>query len=211
MVLLGGVVSGTRPQGEPEREDPRRFEALFHRHADAVRAYALRRSDPDTAQEVVAETFAVAWRRRAAVPDPALPWLLGVARRVLSNERRSRGRAAALEVRLVREPASSADDPAGEVDARLSAQAALEGLERDEREVLELLAWEGLSVAQAAEVLGCSRASVTVRVGRARRRLYRLLDEPAPAPPLGDAHSFGPRRTDRIARAATSREADDDR
>jgi RNA polymerase sigma-70 factor (ECF subfamily) len=205
------VVSGTQRQGEQEREDRRRFEALFHRYADAVRAYALRRTDPDTAQEIVAETFAVAWRRRVTVPDPALPWLLGVARRVLANERRSQGRAAALQVRLVREPASSADDPAGEVDARLSTQAALERLERDEREVLELLAWEGLSVAQAAEVVGCSRASITVRVGRARRRLHRLLDEPVPTPPASTAHAFGPRQIDRIARAATLREADDDR
>ena len=167
-----------RPQGEPSGPDLRGFEALFHRHADAVHDYAMRRSDPETAQEVVAETFAVAWRRRATVPDPPLPWLLGVARRVLANERRSRGRAAALEVRLVREPAASADDPAGEIDVRLSALAALERLEPDEREALELLAWEGLSVAQAAEVLGCSRASITVRVRRARRRFHRLLDEP---------------------------------
>jgi RNA polymerase sigma-70 factor (ECF subfamily) len=160
----------------------RRFEALFHRHADAVLAYAMRRSDPDTAQEVVAETFAVAWRRRDVVPDPALPWLLGVARRVLANERRARGRADALEVRLAREPDAVSDDPADEVDARVSATAALERLQPDEREVLELLAWEGLSVAEAAEVLGCSRASIRVRMHRARRRVHRLLDETVQAP-----------------------------
>ncbi|MEO8293126.1 MAG: hypothetical protein ABI635_08290 [Actinomycetota bacterium] len=62
-----------------------RFETLFLDHADAVLAYAARRSDPDTAQEVVADTFVVAWRRMAAVPDPALLWLLGVARRVLPS------------------------------------------------------------------------------------------------------------------------------
>jgi len=54
-----------------------RFEALFRENADTVLAYATRRSDPDTAQEIVAETFAVAWRRLDVVPDPALPWLLG--------------------------------------------------------------------------------------------------------------------------------------
>jgi RNA polymerase sigma-70 factor (ECF subfamily) len=160
----------------------RRFEALFHRHADAVLAYAMRRSDPDTAQEVVAETFAVAWRRRDVVPDPALPWLLGVARRVLANERRVRGRADALEVRLAREPDAVSDDPADEVDARVSATAALERLQPDEREALELLAWEGLSVAEAAEVLGCSRGSIRVRMHRARRRVHRLLDETVQAP-----------------------------
>jgi RNA polymerase sigma-70 factor (ECF subfamily) len=67
-------------------------ERLFHDHADTVLAYALRRSDPDTAQEVVSETFTVAWRRLSDIPDPPLPWLLGVARRVLGNHQRASSR-----------------------------------------------------------------------------------------------------------------------
>jgi RNA polymerase sigma-70 factor (ECF subfamily) len=91
-------VSGS--QGEAAGPPPGGFEALFHQHADAVLAYAIRRSDVDAAEEVVAETFAVAWRRLDVVPDPALPWLLGVVRRVLANELRSLGRAEALTLRL---------------------------------------------------------------------------------------------------------------
>lgn len=201
-------VSGSHE--EADRAALGRFEALFHQQADAVLAYAIRRSDADTAEEVVAETFAVAWRRLDVVPDPALPWLLGVARRLLANERRSRSRAEALALRLVREPVASSDDPADEVDARLSAQAALERLRPAESEVLELLAWEGLSVAQAAEVLGCSRAAVAVRMYRARRRFRQHLTEPVEAPPPASGSSeMGPTHTERITRAPSLKEADD--
>jgi RNA polymerase sigma factor (sigma-70 family) len=171
-------------RAEDDADGPmsRRFEALFRQHADAVLAYAVRRSDRDTAQEVVAETFAVAWRRLDAIPEPALPWLLGVARRVLANGRRSRARAEALALRIVSEPGAPSEDPADVVGARLSAQAAFGLLSSAEREVLELLAWEGLSPAQTAQVLGCSRAAIALRMHRARRHLGRLLDDPPKEP-----------------------------
>jgi RNA polymerase sigma factor (sigma-70 family) len=170
-------VTGVDAGRTDRASDLRRFETLFLDHAEAVLAYAARRSDRDTAQEIFADTFVVAWRRLASVPDPALPWLLGVARRVLANERRSARRAQALTLRLVLEPLRCVDEPTDEVDARLSAQAALRLLPSREREVLELLAWEGLSTAEAAEVLGCSQRLLAVRVHRARRRLRRYIDE----------------------------------
>jgi RNA polymerase sigma-70 factor, ECF subfamily len=175
--------------------DLRRFETLFLDHADAVLAYAARRSDRDTAQEVLADTFVVAWRRLASVPDPALPWLLGVARRVLANERRSARRAQALTLRLVLEPRRCVDEPTDEVDARLSAQAALRLLPPREREVLELLAWEGLSTAEAAEVLECSQRLLALRVHRARRRLRAYIDDahPASVPPERSSKERGKR------------------
>jgi RNA polymerase sigma-70 factor (ECF subfamily) len=153
------------------------FEALFHEHANSVHAYALRRSDPDTAQEVVAETFATAWRRFEDVPEPALPWLLGVARRMLANSRRSSLRREALALRLVEQPSAKSADATREVDIRLTARAALEHLTPREREAIELLAWEGLTSAEAAEVLGCSRRVFALRVHRGRRRLRRQLSE----------------------------------
>ncbi len=159
---------------EPGREA---FEAMFLEHADAVLAYARRRTDPDTAQEVVADAFAVAWRRLDDVPEPALPWLLGIARRSLANARRASSRQQALALRLVHEPAGVMEDPMSEVDANLSARAALDRLSPAEREAIELLAWEGLTPAEAATVLGCSRGAVAVRVHRARRHLRRLASE----------------------------------
>src|SRR5580704_4712059 len=62
-----------------------RFELLYARHAPAVKAYVLRRADASSADDVVAEVFVVCWRRFHELPPDALPWLLGVARRVLPH------------------------------------------------------------------------------------------------------------------------------
>ena len=194
-------------RGRPEEAAERGlFEALFHRHADSVLVYALRRSDADTAEDVVAETFAIAWRRLGDIPDPALPWLLGVARRVLANSRRSSSRREALAARLVGQPDAQPADPTGEIDVRLTACAALERLPAAEREAIELLAWEGLTSAEAAEVLGCSRRVFAVRVHRGRGRLRRYLSE-AQDPPRRDgsippsAGQPGARSTSKIQEA----------
>src|SRR6266516_5021416 len=102
-----------------------RFEELFRSHADAVRSYALRRTDPDEADDVVGETFLIAWRRLDDIPADTGPWLLGVARRVLSNRRRSDDRVLSLSNRLAererRKPSIATDD----TDLRLTVEAAL--------------------------------------------------------------------------------------
>src|SRR4051794_31069206 len=97
---------------EHTRED--RFEEVFREHYDAVRGFAFRRVPGDLAQDAVAETFLVAWRRLDDVPADALPWLYGVARRVLANQRRSADRSSALERRL----AAAAGASAGSNDPR---------------------------------------------------------------------------------------------
>jgi RNA polymerase sigma factor (sigma-70 family) len=135
-----------------------------------VLAYALRRADRATAEDVVAETFVIAWRRLDDVPDPPLPWLLGVARRVLANQRRGERRRHALLDRLRREPAPQ--PPPAEQGRAL---AALAGLGERDREALLLHAWEGLDHAGAGTVMGCSAAAFAVRLHRARRRFAREL------------------------------------
>lgn len=150
--------------------DHQRLERLYRDHADRVHAYAWRRSDAATADDVVAEVFLVAWRRLDRVPAEPLPWLLAVSRRVLANRRRSNRRAAALQDRLQEvfsPPQSCAVD-----HTVLSALAALG--ERD-RELLLLIAWDGLSQAEAAEVLGIRRPAVATRLHRARQRLADAL------------------------------------
>jgi RNA polymerase sigma-70 factor (ECF subfamily) len=152
-----------------------RFEELFRSHADAVRGYALRRTDPDEADDIVAETFLIAWRRFDDIPVNAAPWLFGVARRVLSNRRRTDRRVLSLSDRLAereRRKPSATDDS----DLRLTIEAALERLPEKEREALRLLAWEGLSTGEAAVVLGCTRATLAVRMHRARRHLADIID-----------------------------------
>jgi RNA polymerase sigma factor (sigma-70 family) len=153
-----------------------RFEGLFRANYAAVRAYALRRTSPDAAQDVVAETFLVAWRRLDDVPADALPWLYGVARRVLANQRRTASRGAALEQRLSGStpPAASPDPGDSAGDAELL-RLALGRLSERNREALTLVAWHGLSGARAARAAGCSRAAFAVRLHRARARLAAEL------------------------------------
>jgi RNA polymerase sigma-70 factor, ECF subfamily len=155
--------------------DPQaQFEELYRAYADRVHAYALRRTTPSAADDVVAEVFLVVWRRLHKVPEEPLPWLLGVARRVLANRRRTESRAVALHERLSeherpREPATH--DPA--VDDLV--QRALAGLGERDRELLRLIAWEGLRVNEAAQVLGVRSGTLAVRLHRARQRLAQTL------------------------------------
>lgn len=147
-----------------------RFEDIFDANVRAVAAYARRRTTPGDADDVVAETFLVAWRRLGEVPSEAKPWLLGVARRVLANQRRAAGRRAALVERVA-------------VEVRLEPELvqgspillALSHLSEGDREVLCLHAWDELSTSEAAVVLGCSRTAAKVRLHRARGRLRTEL------------------------------------
>jgi RNA polymerase sigma-70 factor, ECF subfamily len=158
----------------PERQDQEaRFNRLYERHFDAVRAYAWRRA-PGLADEIVAETFLVAWRRLPDVPDDSLPWLIGVARNVRANLQRSDRRRSALVERLGPE-APAAEDQLASVDEREALRSVLAGLSETDREVLLLTAWDDLDRSQVAKALGCTRANVAVRLYRARRRLEAAL------------------------------------
>jgi RNA polymerase sigma-70 factor (ECF subfamily) len=149
-----------------------RFEELYRQYAGRVRAYALRRIDPSLADDVVADVFLIAWRRLSELPPDPLPWLLGTARRVLANRRRGEQRAHALRDRLGSQRRPSEAAPAA-LDHRVAA--ALSELGQRDRELLMLIAWEGLSVAEAAVVLGARAGTVAVRLHRARQRFAQAL------------------------------------
>jgi RNA polymerase sigma-70 factor, ECF subfamily len=154
----------------------RTVEDLYRAHARHVLAYALRRTDAATADDVVSEVFLIAERRLADVPTDARPWLYGVGRRVLANQRRSDGRRAALQVALGVLARDSAPIPPPGLDAGTPLlAAALAALRPDDREVLMLTAWEGLGARDAATVLGCSTAAFHTRLHRARTRLQAEL------------------------------------
>jgi RNA polymerase sigma-70 factor (ECF subfamily) len=160
-----------------------RFETLFRDNYASVRAYALRRTSREAAQDVVAETFLVAWRRVDDVPEDALPWLYGVARRVLSNQRRSAARGTALERRLAGAGVGQGlGDPADRAGDAELLRHALGLLPEHQREALMLVAWHGLSGARAARAAGCTRAAFAVRLHRARARLARELEALEQAP-----------------------------
>ena len=151
-----------------------RFEQLYRNHAESVRAFVLRRIGSIDAADIVSETFLIAWRRFDQVPSEPLPWLLGVARNVLANANRSQRRKTALLARL------GADLPGIQVsgaprDDRERIASAMNRLSQRDREALILVAWDGLTVAQAGTVVGCSPRTFSVRLHRARKRLHRRL------------------------------------
>lgn len=165
----------------------RRFEDLYQQHYAAVLAYCLRRTGRADAYDAAAETFTVVWRRIADVPagDGALPWTYAVAARVLAHQRRSHGRRRLLRQRL----AGLAPNPSPAPEMQLVRSSrdqevvdALQRLSERDREVLRLVAWEGLERSEASAVLGCSRAALDQRIHRALRRLARQLEGGSGAP-----------------------------
>jgi RNA polymerase sigma factor (sigma-70 family) len=160
-----------------DRDVEARFDACFRAHYADVLAYALRRlGERGAAEDVAAQTFAVAWRRMNALPADPLPWLFGVARHVVQNEARSARRRSRLLARITGgQLPCTAPDPAASVPERSAIVAALNRLGDRQQEVLRLAAWEGLDARRAAAVLGCSRSAFTLRLHRARRRLAKEL------------------------------------
>jgi RNA polymerase sigma factor (sigma-70 family) len=122
---------------------------------------------------VVSETFLVAWRRLDELPSDARPWLIGVARNVRLNLRRGVQRQHALTDRLSEAPPS--DERPVSLHEGESVRAALTKLREQDREVLLLSMWDDLDRAAIAQVLGCSKGNVSLRLHRARRRLAAEL------------------------------------
>ena len=155
-----------------------RFEELFRAFHPAVRAYARRRVPAESVDDIVSETFLVAWRRSEQVPDEPLPWLLTVARHTIGTDRRGQARRLRLWTKaqsgwVEGHDRIDADDGDGRVLTALSRLS-----ERD-REALTLVAWDGLTPAEAAGVLGEPATRFRVRLHRAARRLrWALAAEP---------------------------------
>lgn len=155
-----------------------RFEALYTDTFARLLGFALRRCDcAEDAADVVAETFAIAWRRLDAVPPgaEAVLWLYGVARNVLANHRREVARRHDLARALAGEITDWYVRSAEETAADVAVGQAFRALPDDDRELLSLVAWEGLDHGEIASVLGCSRNAVRIRLHRARKRLAREL------------------------------------
>jgi RNA polymerase sigma-70 factor (ECF subfamily) len=159
---------------QTERE---RFNQLWLDHKVSVEKFLRRRLSEQDADDCLQEVFAVAWNKLASVPkDTPLPWLYTVAQNTIRNRNRSLGRGEALRIRLAAQPALSSDF--AEDHAHLDKFArAWEQLSGTDQEALILIAWDELSAAQAAGVLGISRTAFSLRLMRARKRLRALLGE----------------------------------
>ncbi len=157
---------------EPIRPD---FDDLYVRHQRAILAYTSRRTASGAdAEDAAAETFIVAWRRLGSAPVEPLPWLYGIARRVLANQRRAGDRRMRLMDRIRSQPQDVPTPHAASAEA--PAMMALRSLRTDDQEVLRLVAWEGLRHAEIAVVLGISVNAVGIRLHRARTRFATELD-----------------------------------
>ncbi|WP_261566677.1 RNA polymerase sigma factor [Frankia gtarii] len=168
----------------PARTVEQPFEELFRTHHQAVLRFARRRLGDDTAAwDVVSETFLAAWRSRDRRPPTAqevLPWLYGIAGNAVRNQRRAGARESRLVARMSAAgagPASSAvtEDIAEESGRRDGALAAFGQLGEDDRELLRLVAWEGLDLTGLAAALFITPSTAKVRLHRARRRLQAAL------------------------------------
>jgi RNA polymerase sigma-70 factor (ECF subfamily) len=156
------------------------FEVLYRRYSRPVFGLALRRlGDRGRAEDAVQETFASIWRAaRSYKPErgPGAPWLYAVARNAITD----RGRARAEPPTEVPEQASSDPDPAERAEASWTAwrvHRALEGLSPNERTVIELAYWSGLSQSEIAEFLNTPLGTVKTRTRAALNRLSGLLEE----------------------------------
>jgi RNA polymerase sigma factor (sigma-70 family) len=158
-----------------------RFTEMYDAYAGAVLAYARRRvALPEDAEDAMVDTFTVAWRRFDEMPEEAFPWLLGVARRVVANERRSqRSRSALVEKLANLSPGEGTLAAAGLPGMSAEILGAMQALGEWEREALLLVHWEGFANREAAVVMGCPPPLFSLRVHRARRRLARELGRSA--------------------------------
>jgi RNA polymerase sigma-70 factor (ECF subfamily) len=149
-----------------------RFRALFRTAYPALIRFARHRGlNESGADDLVAGTLEIAWRRLEEVPaDNPLPWLYGVARNIWRNQLRSETRQNLLVLKLPTSEVQAGPDISPTLDA-VALRKSLGELNEDDQEILRLVAWDGLSPSEAAQVLGCSQVAARTRLHRARNRL----------------------------------------
>ncbi|WFB10479.1 RNA polymerase sigma factor [Streptomyces sp. LX-29] len=168
---------------EESAADPEVFATLYDRHAATIHRYVTRRLGQNLADDIVADTFLIAFRRRGGYdlsrPD-ALPWLYGITANLIGKHRRA-------EVRAYRALSRTGVDPVAEsytdrIDGRVSAQAsgkqlaaALAALSAGDRHVLLLIAWAELTYDEVGQALGIPVGTVRSRLNRARRKMRQAL------------------------------------
>ncbi|AWN26992.1 sigma-70 family RNA polymerase sigma factor [Streptomyces sp. NEAU-S7GS2] len=176
------------------------FAEAYRAHYWAVSRFVARRLDGQAleVEEVVAEVFSIAWRRRAELPDAPLPWLYGVARNCLANTVRGLGRYRRLLHRLGNHEAAHHRQTVDSPDTERPGSWVHEALARlspADQEVLRLTAWEELTIEELAVTLGCGRSAAAMRLHRARGRLRTQIERmrrretarPEAPPPRPDA------------------------
>ncbi|WP_031521476.1 RNA polymerase sigma factor [Streptomyces sp. NRRL F-5123] len=180
--------------------EPEAFAGLYDRHAAGLHRYVTRRLGADLADDVVGETFLIAFRRRERYDmsrPEARPWLYGIAANLISRHHRSEQRAYRAWARTGADPVARSFTPDTDaVEGRVTAQAsgaalaaALRSLSQGDRHVLLLIAWADLSYEEVATALGIPLGTVRSRLNRARRKMRAALPGIDPQlTPEGDDH-----------------------
>ena len=166
------------------------FAALYDDTADSVLGYLRRRTDSATAEDLATETYLALWARwDSGGSEAGVGWIIGIARRLLANARRTDRRADLRLARLDRpEPAAFPED---NIVTGHAVRAVLAQLSSDDREVLELAYWEQLDHHELAAALSCFPAAARARLSRARRR-FKALAQAAGLPLVEDGMSNEP-------------------
>jgi RNA polymerase sigma-70 factor (ECF subfamily) len=170
---------------ERSLRDPEAFARLFDRYAAEIHRYAARRLGTELADDVMAETFTVAFQRRDRydlAQVEAIPWLYGIATNLIREHRRAEERGYRAHARAAAEPAYNAD--LDRADSRVTAEAArdrlvaaLADLSAGDRDVLLLVVWGQLAHDEVASALGIPVGTVGSRLHRARKRLRAALND----------------------------------
>jgi RNA polymerase sigma-70 factor (ECF subfamily) len=149
-----------------------RFEEIARDLIDPLRRFLARRTDAATADDALAETLLVCWRRYDDLPEQPLPYAYGVARNCLANAERGARRQGRVAGRIaVLDPPREATEPIG--DDHLAE--AMAGLSADDADLLRLWAWEQLTPGEIATVLEITPNAVSIRLLRAKERLRTEL------------------------------------
>lgn len=163
--------------------DEQGFTEFYDSFAGEVHAYFARRVGGDLAEDLVAETFAVVWRRRQDVPSSDVGlrrWSRGVARNILAHAWRGRARQAGFVATVAPMAVTAEADVADRVAGSMDALGVFARLRPEDQEILRVVAWDGLSGQEAADVVGCTMSAFHTRLCRARSRLEEELGRADP-------------------------------
>jgi RNA polymerase sigma factor (sigma-70 family) len=173
--------------------EPAMFSSLYERHLRAVASYVGRRTGPESIEDLTAEVFIRAFRKRAVFRDEhgsALPWLLGIANNLIADHRRAERRRLEMLQRLARTTLVSSETSVGVLAPELVAE--LLRLPAADRDTLLLVVWGELTYEEAATALSVPIGTVRSRIARARQRLGAAIGQPAnPEAPIvnGESHA----------------------
>jgi RNA polymerase sigma factor (sigma-70 family) len=174
---------------ERSLREPGSFAGIFDRHGEEILGYAHARLGPDLAQDITAETFLAAFRRRDSYDTSradARPWLYGIAVRLIGKHRRTEARYRRM---LQSVPADRCTEDFGDRSAeRVTAErlrprllGVLDALPARDRELLLLIAWAGLTYEETAQAMGLTVSAVRSRLNRIRVRTRTALGGANPA------------------------------